>query len=133
MRTLQLLGLKEGEFIPGHSKMFLKAGILGELRTLRERKIFDGANKMQAAIRGMIARKLFRVLWEAELERRRREAEERRRREEEERLRREEEERLRKESEELSKLEEGERARILEEERRRKEAEAKELQEEAYP
>ena len=85
----------------------------------------------QAAIRGMIARKLFRVLWEAELERRRREAEERRRREEEERLRREEEERLRKESEELSKLEEGERARILEEERRRKEAEAKELQEEA--
>ena len=25
MRTLQLLGLKEGEFIPGHSKMFLKA------------------------------------------------------------------------------------------------------------
>ena len=131
VRTLQLLGLKEGEFIPGHSKMFLKAGILGELRTLRERKIFDGANKMQAAIRGMIARKLFRVLWEAELERRRREAEERRRREEEERLRREEEERLRKESEELAKLEEGERSRILEEERRRKAAEEKELQEEA--
>ena len=48
MRTLQLLGLKEGEYLPGHSKMFLKAGVLGELRTLRERKIHDGARGMQA-------------------------------------------------------------------------------------
>ncbi len=50
---------------------------------LRERKIFAGAAGMQAAVRGMIARKVYRELWEAEQERKRREEEERKRREEE--------------------------------------------------
>ena len=131
VKTLQALGLKDGEYLPGNTKMFLKAGVLSELRMLREKKIFNGAVGMQAAIRGMIARKHFRVLWEAEMERRRREEEERKRKEEEERLRKEEEERKRRETEELAKLEQGERSRILEEERVRKEAEERELKEEA--
>ena len=84
----------------------------------------------QSVVRGMIARKQYRILWEEEQERRRRAEEERKRKEEEERLRREEEERLRREAEELAKLAEEERLRILEDERLRKEAEAKQLREE---
>ena len=34
MRTLQLLGLKQGEYLPGHTKMFLKAAVLTLTLTL---------------------------------------------------------------------------------------------------
>ena len=147
VQTLEILGRKQGEFIAGNTKCFLKvrlaaapftrphlhpptpyrrerflaargrapcvlahdlkpcwhwcvlqAGVLNDLRLMRERKINHGALFMQSAIRGMIARKQWRVLWEQEQERRRREEEERKRKEEEERLRREEEERKRKEA-----------------------------------
>ena len=130
-RTLRALGLREGEFVAGTTKMFLKAGVLADLRVMREKKITGNATYMQAHVRGMVARKLFRVLWEEEMERRRREEEERKRREEEERLRREEEERKKREAEELAKLAGEERGRILEEERRRKEEEAAREREEA--
>lgn len=129
-RTLSTLGLRSSDFVPGNTKMFLKAGVLNELRVMREKKIFDGAMGMQAAVRGMIARKAYRVLWEQEQERRRREDEERKRREEEERLRREEEERRWREEEELAKLAEVERQRIQLEERARREAEERQLLEE---
>ena len=54
----------------------------------------------KAVVRGMIARKQYRVMWEEEQERKRRAEEERKRKEEEERLRKEEEERKRKKEEE---------------------------------
>ena len=34
---LQALRLKDGEYLPGNTKMFLKAGVLSELRMLREK------------------------------------------------------------------------------------------------
>ena len=129
-RTLQLLGFQAGQFVTGNTKTFLKAGVLNDLRVLREQKINGGARGMQAVVRGMIARKQYRVLWEEEQERKRREEEERKRLEEEERLRREEEERRRIEGEELSKLAEAERIRILEEDRRRREEEQALMREE---
>lgn len=46
--------------------------------------------RVQAVVRGMLARKAYRILWEEEQQRKRRAEEERRRREEEERLKREE-------------------------------------------
>lgn len=55
----------------------------------------------QAVVRGMIARKAYRAMWEEEQERRRRAEEERKRKEEEERLRKEEEDRKRREEEEV--------------------------------
>jgi len=129
-KTLQLLKLDAKEFVPGNTKMFLKAGTLAKLRVMREQTIFNGATGMQAVVRGMIARKAYRVMWEEEQERRRRAEEERKRKEEEERLRKEEEERKRREEEELAKLAEEERLRILEDERLRREAEARQLREE---
>jgi len=123
-RTLHLLGLTEGDYVVGNTKTFLKAGILNHLRVMRERKINDGAMGMQAVVRGMIARKGYRIKWEMEQERRRREEEERKRREEEERLEKEEEERRRIEADELAKLAEVERTRILEEDRRRRDEES---------
>lgn len=128
--TLKVLGLATGDYVSGNTKMFLKAGVLNELRVMREKKIFEGAVGMQAAVRGMIVRKAYRVLWEEEQERKRREEEERKRREEEERLRREEEERRRREEEELAKLAEAERHRILAEEKARRDAEERQLREE---
>ena len=129
-KVLAMLKLDPKEFVAGNTKMFLKAGVLTKLRVLREQKIFQGATGMQAVVRGMIARKVFRVMWEEEQERRRRAEEERKRKEEEERLRKEEEERKRKEEEELAKLAEEERVRIMQDERLRKEAEARQLREE---
>jgi len=129
-RTLQLLGMTQGQYVIGNTKTFLKAGVLNDLRVMREQKINDGAKGMQAVVRGMIARKAYRVRWEEEQERKRREEEERKRQEEEERLQREEDERRRVEAEELAKLAEAERVRILEEDRRRREEEQALMREE---
>ena len=118
-RTLRALGLREGEFVAGTTKMFLKAGVLADLRVMREKKITGNATYMQAHVRGMVARKLFRVLWEEEMERRRREEEERKRREEEERLRREEEERKKREAEEEKRKAEEAKKRAEEEARKK--------------
>ena len=60
----------------------------------------SGEGVAQAVVRGMIARKAYRVMWEEEQERRRRAEEERKRKQEEERLRKEEEERKRREEDE---------------------------------
>ena len=43
VKTLQLLQLEAKEFVPGNTKMFLKAGVLSKLRVMREQKIFNGA------------------------------------------------------------------------------------------
>ena len=40
--------------------------MLNDLRVMRENKINGGAKGMQAVVRGMIARKKFRILWEEE-------------------------------------------------------------------
>mmetsp|Transcript_42752 Transcript_42752/g.125468 ORF Transcript_42752/g.125468 Transcript_42752/m.125468 type:complete len:1353 (-) Transcript_42752:1502-5560(-) len=129
-RTLQLLGVKDGDYMIGNTKTFLKAGVLSFLRVMRERKINEGAKGMQAVVRGMIARKEYRTKWEEEQERKRREEEERKRQEEEDRLRREEDERRKVEAEELAKLAEAERTRIIEEDRRRREEEQALMKEE---
>jgi len=129
-RTLQSLGLEEGAYVIGNTKTFFKSGVLNHLRVIRERKINDGATGMQAVVRGMIARKEYRIKWEEEQERKRREEEERKRQEEEERLQKEEDERRRIEAEELAKLAEAERSRILEEERRRRDEESAMLKQE---
>jgi len=79
-KVLSMLHLDSKEFVAGNTKMFLKAGTLAKLRVMREQKIFKGSQNMQAVVRGMIARKQYRVLWEEEQERKRRAEEERKRR-----------------------------------------------------
>ena len=81
-RCLSMLKLEPKEFVAGNTKMFLKAGTLNKLRLMREQKIYGGSQFMQAVVRGMIARKQYKILWDAELERRRRAEEERKRKEE---------------------------------------------------
>ena len=46
-KTLALLKLDSKEYVPGNTKMFLKAGVLNKLRTMREQKIYGGSTFMQ--------------------------------------------------------------------------------------
>ena len=50
-RTLRALGLREGEFVAGTTKMFLKAGVLADLRVMREKKITGNATHAGARTR----------------------------------------------------------------------------------
>ena len=44
-----MLKLDAKEFVPGNTKMFLKAGTLSRLRVMREQKIFGGSSTMQVS------------------------------------------------------------------------------------
>ena len=54
-KTLALLKLDSKEYVPGNTKMFLKAGVLNKLRTMREQKIYGGSTFMQVGGRSRTA------------------------------------------------------------------------------
>merc|ERR1719315_522244 len=54
--------MKEGEFKIGHTKVFFRAGVLGQLEELRDERVAKIMTWLQAAIRGYLCRKSYKKL-----------------------------------------------------------------------
>jgi len=73
-KLLAALGVPAEDFATGHTKVFLKSGVVARLERLREKLLASKAVKCQAALRGMLARKHVRDQLSAARETRERKA-----------------------------------------------------------
>ena len=63
-KVLTALQLDQNEYRLGHTKVFFRAGVLGQLEDMRDEKLSSILSLFQACIRGYLMRNNYKKLWD---------------------------------------------------------------------